>query len=168
MSRIYVVSDTAMTVGTGNVLFALRTAADGVTAGGQLNIRRVEISQSGTTTGEMVRGAISTRDTAGTLTMTSTTPRPISPLGGAASGITGSTAPAGTAARAGTNSSADSGGTYTNIYTVAFHNLNGWIWVPTPEERIEVPPGTVVCVRLLASPTGTTGWNIDVTYEELA
>lgn len=168
MSKIYVVSDNNFTVGTGNVLFALRTAADGVTAGGSIAIRRVEIGQSGTTTAEMVRGAISTRDTAGTLTMTSATPRPISPLGGAASGISGSTAPAGTAARVGTDSSADSGGTYTDIYPFTFHNLNGFLWIPTPEERIEIPPATVCCVRLLASPAGTTGWTIAVTYEELS
>jgi hypothetical protein len=168
MSRIYTVSDNNLTVGTGNVLFALRTAAAGTTAGGNINIRRVEIGQSGTTTAEMVRGHIATRDTAGTLTCTSATPRPISPLGGPASGIAGNTAPAANAATCGTDSSADSGGTYTTIYPFAFHNLNGWLWVPTPEERIEIPPATVVCVQLLASPTGTTGWTISVTYEELA
>lgn len=168
MSRIYTVSDNNLTVGTGNVLFALRTAADGVTAGGNLAIRRIEIGQSGTTTAEMIRAAISTRDTAGTLTMTSATPRALSPLGGPASGISGSTAPAGTAARVGTDSSADSGGTYTDIYPFVFHNLNGYLWVPTPAEVIEVPPATVICVRLLASPTGTSGWTIAVTLEELS
>jgi hypothetical protein len=168
MSRIFVVSDNNLGLGTGNVLFALRTAADALTSGGNIALRRVEISQSGTTTGEMVRGHIATRDTAGTLTMTAQTPRPTSPLGGPASGISGSTAPAGTAARVGTDSSADSGGAYTTIYPFAFHNLNGWLWVPTPEERIEVPPATVVCVQLLATPTGTAGWTISVTYEDLS
>ena len=168
MSKPYVVSDNNFTVGTGNVLFALRTAASIATAGGNIAIRRVEIGQSGTTTAEMIRGHIATRDTAGTLTMTSVTPRAISPLGGPASGISGSTAPAGTAARVGTDSSADSGGTYTTIYPFTFHNLNGWLWVPTPEERIEVPPDTVICVQLLASPTGTTGWTITVTFEDLS
>ena len=168
MSRLYTVSDNNFTLGTGNVLFALRTAADMATAGGHIAIRRIEIGQSGTTTAEMVRAHIATRDTAGTLTMTSVTPRPISPLGGPASGISGSTAPAGTAARVGTDSSADSGGTYTTIHPFTFHNLNGWLYIPTPEERIEVPPATVVCVQFLAAPTGTTGWTIAVTYEELA
>jgi hypothetical protein len=168
MSRIFTVSDNNLTVGTGNVLFALRTAADALTSGGNIALRRIEIGQSGTTTAEMVRGHIATRDTAGTLTMTSATPRPISPLGGPASGITGSTAPAGTAARVGTDSSADSGGTYVTIFPFTFHNLNGWLWVPTPEERIEIPPATVACVQLLASPTGTTGWTISVTFEELS
>ena len=168
MSRMYVVSDSALTLGTGNVLFALRTAADALTAGGNIALRRIEVGQSGTTTGEMCRIEIATRDTAGTLTMTSQTPRAISPLGGPASGISGSTAPAGTAARVGTDSSADSGGAYTTIYPAAFHNLNGWLWVPTPEERIEVPPATVAVVRFAAAPTGTTGWHIAVTWEELS
>lgn len=167
MSRMYCVSDNNLTVGTGNVLFALRTAADAVTAGGNIAIRRVEIGQSGTTTAEMVRGHIATRDTAGTLTMTSATPRPISPAGGPASGITGSTAPAGTAAKVGTDSSADSGGAYVTLRPFTFHNLNGYLWVPTPSEVIEVPPATVIVVQLLASPTGTTGWTIAVDFEEL-
>src|SRR5688572_26840990 len=168
MSRLYTVSDNNFTVGTGNVLFALRTAAAISTAGGNIALRRIEIGQSGTTTAEMVRGHIATRDTAGTLTMTSVTPRPTSPLGGPASGIAGNTAPAGNAATVGTDSSADSGGTYTTIMPFTFHNLNGWLWVPTPEERIEVPPATVVCVQLLAAPTGTTGWTISVVFDELS
>jgi hypothetical protein len=168
MSKVYVVNDTAFTVGTGNVFFALRTAAAATTAGGVIALRRVEITQHGTTTAEMCQAAISSRDTAGTLTMTSATPRALSPVGGPASGITGSTAPAGNAATCGTDSSADSGGTYTNLYIAAFHNLNGWLWVPTPEERIEVPAASVITVRLLATPTGTTGWNISVTFEELS
>lgn len=168
MSRVYNVSDNNLTVGTGNVLFAVRTAADALTAGGNLAIRRIEIGQSGTTTAEMVRGHLATRDTAGTLTMTSVTPRSVSPLGGPASGITGSTAPAGTAARVGTDSSADSGGTYVTIRPFTFHNLNGYLWVPTPQEVIEVPPATVFVVQLLASPTGTTGWTISVDFEELS
>lgn len=168
MSRIYTVSDNNLTVGTGNVLFAVRTAAAATTSGGNIAIRRIEIGQTGTTTAEMVRGHLATRDTAGTLTMTSATPRPLSPLGGPASGIAGSTAPNANAATCGTDSSADSGGTYTTIYPFAFHNLNGWLYVPTPVEAIEVPPATVFCVQLLASPTGTTGWNISVVYEELS
>lgn len=167
MGRIYCVSDNNFTVGTGNVFVAFRTAADGVTAGGRIAIRRFEIGQSGTTTAEMIRGEVFTRDTAGTLTMTSATPRAITPAGGPASALSGNTAPAGGAARIGTDSSADSGGTYTSILPFTFHNLNGYLNVPTPEDRIVIPPATVAGIRLLASPTGTTGWTVIMIYEEL-
>lgn len=156
-----------MSLGTGYVLAAIRTAADAVTAGGRLQIRRVEISQNATATGALVRGEIFTRDTAGTLTMTSATPNATDPLGGPSSAISGSTAPAGTAARCGVNSSADSGGTYTQRRAFNFHNLNGYLWIPTPEEKMEVPPATVWGVRFIAAPGTTTGWTISIDFEEL-
>lgn len=167
MGRIYSVSGENLTLGTGNVLMAIRTAADAVTAGGMLALRRIEIFQNGTTTAQQIRGEIFTRDTAGTLTMTSATPNALEPLGGPASAITGSTAPAGTAAKVGINSSADSGGTYTQRLPFNFNNLNGWLWIPVPDERIIIPPATVAGIRLLASPTTTTGWGFSCTFEEM-
>lgn len=154
------------TLGTGNVLIALRTAADALTAAGLIEILRLEITQSGSTTSAMIRGEKFTRDTAGTLTMTAVTPSNMV-QGGAAGGLTGNTAPAGGAGRIGGNSSADSGGTYTQRRPFAFNNLNGYLWVPTPEERLIVPPATVWGVRLLATPGTTTGWNIALDYREL-
>ena len=155
----------AMSLGTGNVLAALQTAAANAAAA-RVTIQRVEISQSGSTTSAQIRGAFSTRDTAGTLTMTSTTPVNVRPLAGPASGLAGNTAPAGGAGRSGTNSSADSGGTYTNHHVFNFNNLNGYLWVPTPEEQIVIPASTLWCVRLLASPATTTGWAIAVVLLE--
>lgn len=154
-----------MTVGTGVVLAALNTPAAG-TAGARVRPLRVEISQSGSTTSAMIRGAFSTRDTAGTLTTTSTAPAAIQPIGGQASGFAGNTSVIGATGRSGTNSSADSGGTYVNLHVFNFNNLNGYLWVPTPEERIVVPASTVFCVRLLASPGTTTGWTVVVVLDE--
>ena len=165
MGKITTLSAENMSLGTGNVLAAFRTAAAGSLAA-LVEVRRVEISQNGSTTSAQIRGAFSTRDTAGTLTLTSTTPKNISPLGGSASGLSGNTAPAGGDGRSGTNSSADSGGTYTDHYPFNFNNLNGYLWVPTPDERIFVPASTVWCVRLLASPGTTTGWTICITLCE--
>lgn len=161
-----VLFDENMSLGTGNVLAALRTAATG-SLGAMIELLRIEIGQSGTTTSAQIRAAFSTRDTAGTLTMTSTTPRTVTPLGGPASGLSGNTAPAGGDGRSGTNSSADSGGTYTNHRTVNFNNLNGYLWVSTPRDRIMIPASTVWCVRLLASPTTTTGWTISIDMAEM-
>lgn len=165
--RRYTVLGSNMTLGTGVVLLAFRTAADAVTAGGLIQINRIEIGQNGTETSDMIRGELVTRDTAGTLTMTSVTPQPIAPLGGPASALSGNTAPAGGAARIGINSSADSGGTYTVRRAFDFNNLNGYLWVGTPEDRIWVPPATVFGIRFAASPTSATGWTISVDFEEL-
>jgi len=166
MGRMYSVGGENLTLSTGSVLIALQTAAT-VSAGANILIHRVEISQSGTTTAAQLRAAFSTRDTAGTLTTTSVTPTNISPLGGPASGLSGNTSVIGGTARIGINSSADSGGTYTNHRVFNFNNLNGYLWVPTPMECIDIPPLTVWCVRFLTAPGTTTGWTIQVEYEEL-
>lgn len=166
MGKITVLGAEEFDLGTGNVLAAFRTAAASALAG-IVKIKRIEIFQNGTTTLEMIRGEVATRDTAGTLTLTSTTPAYIGLLGGAASGLSGNTAPAGGDGRSGTNSSADSGGTYTSKLPFNFTNLTGYLWKPAPDEEILVPPSTVCVVRLLATPTSALDWGIQLVLEEL-
>jgi len=165
MGRVFNVVGENLSLGTGSVLVALQTNS-GVNAAAFLKILRAEVTQSGSSTSAQVRLLFSTRDTGGTLTMTAVTPANTS-LGGPASGLTGNTAPAGAVARIGINSSADSGGTYTNHFANAPNQLNGYLYLPVPEERIIIPPSTVWCVRFAAAPTNTAGWNILLTYEEL-
>lgn len=153
-----------MTLSTGSVLAAFQTAASG-SAAANIRISRMEITQSGSTTLAMIRGAISKRDTAGTLTTTSTTPV-ANPVGGAASGLAGNSSVIGAVARSGTASSADSGGAYTDQRAFNFANLNGYLWKPDPDEELWVPPSTVLVVRLLAAPGTLTGWTICIDLEE--
>jgi hypothetical protein len=167
MGRIFTAIGENMSLGTGYVLAALQTAS-GVNPASCLAIRRIEIGQSGSIVSAMIRAALSTRDTNGTLTTTAVTPAPLSPVTGAASGLTGNTSVIGGAGRIGINSSADTGGTYANHYVANFNNLSGWLYVPTPEELIKITPSVVWCVRLLAAPTTVTGWTISVTFEELS
>lgn len=167
MGRLFNVNGENLSLGTGNVLLAFRTAADAVTAGGLIALRRLEIFQNATATGAQCRGELFTRDTAGTLTCTSVTPDPISIVGGPISALVGNTAPAGGAARIGINSSADSGGTYSQIMPFNFNNINGYLWVPVPEERIMIPPATVAGFRFTAAPGTTTGWGFMLTFEEI-
>lgn len=154
-----------LTLGTGNVLAALRTAAANA-LGARISVKRLEISQNGSTTLALIRGELATRDTAGTLTMTSLAPTAIRPVAGPASGFTGNTAPAGGDARSGINSSADSGGAYTSLFPFNFANTAGYLYKPAPEEEIIVPPSTVFIVRLLATPATTTGWTFTLVIDE--
>lgn len=163
--RITVLKGENLTLGTGNVLAALQTAAAG-SAGAKIRIKRLEISQSGSTTLAMIRGELATRDTAGTLTMTNLAPTNLKPVGGPASGFSGNTAPAGGTGRSGINSSADSGGTYTSLFPFNFPNTAGYLYKPAPDEEIEVPPSTLFVVRLLATPGTTTGWSFTLVIEE--
>jgi hypothetical protein len=145
------------TLSTGSVLLALQTAAAG-SAAARVAVKRLEISQSGTTTLAMIRGEIATRDTAGTLTTTSLAPTAIRPIGGQASGLAGNTSVIGGAGRSGVTSSADSGGTYTSIYPFNFPNTAGYLFKPDPDEEIIVPASTVFVVRFVAAPGTLTGW----------
>lgn len=163
--KITVLKDENMTLGTGNVLAVFRTAAAG-SAAARVRIKRLEISQSGSSTLAQIRGEIATRDTAGTLTTTATSPVRTNPVGGAASGLSGNTAPVGAAGRSGTDSSADSGGTYTSILPFNFANTAGYLFKPDPEEEVEIPADTVCAIRLLATPATTTGWTVMVVLAE--
>lgn len=167
MGKITVLGAENGTVGTGAVLAAFQTAATGTNAARDVFVKRVEISQSGSTTLAMIRGDFATRNTSGTFTTTATAPVVVRPLGGGASGFTGSTAPAGGTARSGTFSSADSGGTYTSTgHVFNFANTAGYLWKPDPSEEIWVPPSTLFVVRLLTAPGTTTGWTVAVWLDE--
>lgn len=163
--RVYTVAGENLTLGTGNVLLALRTAA-ALAAGSILMIKRIEIFQNATATGAQVRAETATRDTAGTLTLTSVTPSNVS-YGGPASGLAGNVAPVGASARIGINSSADSGGTYTQRRPFNFNNLNGYLWIPTPDEQIVISADQTFILRFTAAPGTTTGWGFALEYQEI-
>lgn len=166
MGRITELVGENLTLTTGTLaIIAFRTAAI-TAAAGLVELLRLEISQRGTTTLAMIGGEIATRDTAGTLTMTSKAPTNIRPLGGPASGLAGNTAPAGGDGRSGINASVDSGGTYTQIHPFAFPNTAGYLWKPDPREQILIPPSTVFAVRFLAAPATLTGWTIVAVLDE--
>jgi len=165
MGRVYTVIGENLTLGTGSVLVALQSAAT-VSAGAIIRPLRVEVSQNGTLTSNNVRLLFSTRDTAGTLTTTSVTATN-NVLGGPASGLSGNTSVIGGTARIGINSSADSGGAYTNHWAFAPNVLSGYLYLPVPEERITIPASTVWCARFAAAPGTTTGWAITFVYEEI-
>ncbi len=165
MGRITVLKGENLTVGTGNVLAVLSTPTAG-TAGARVKVKRLEISQSGSTTLAQIRGEFFTRDNAGTLTTTSLSSMPIKPIGAAAGAFTGNTSVIGGVSRSGINSSADSGGTYTQIYPFNFANTAGYLYKPAPDEEIEVAASTFFGVRFLAAPGTTTGWTFTLTLEE--
>jgi hypothetical protein len=165
--RVTLLSGENLTITTAvNVLAALQTAAAGANLGQNVSIRRLEVWQTGTTTLGMVRGEIATRTTAGTLTATSKTPSVVGPVGGAVSGFTGNTAPAGGTARSGINATVDSGGTYTQVMPFGFANTSGYLFKPDPEEEIWFQPSTLFVVRFLADPSALTGWGFNLWLRE--
>ena len=145
-------------------LVIVHAAAAWGTAGCLLEVVRCTISQNETETSQQL-GAIIGRKVTAFGTYTSTTPTPHF-LGAAASAIAGGTA--GAAATAGTDASAEGAGAVTTVHTEGFNNLNGFLWVPTPEERLFVGPDQAVVLKIRGTPATLTGWNATLTYIEHA
>ena len=164
MPQRYTVVMENQTIVADATLVIVHAASAWGTAGCLLEIARCTISQNETETSQQL-GAILARKVTAFGTYTSTTPTPHI-IGAAASGIAGGTA--GAAATAGTDASAEGGGATTTIHAEGFNNLNGYLWVPTPDETIWLGPDQAFVLKLRGTPGTLTGWNATVTYIEHA
>jgi tripartite-type tricarboxylate transporter receptor subunit TctC len=163
MSSPYIVTMANQTVITDSEMITIRAATAYSSRASMLSIIRMTCSQSGTTTSQQL--AVRWGLKASTFgTFTSTTPAPTM-IGAVASAITGSTTNA--ASSSGTDSSANGAGTLTVLGQEGFNNLNGWLWVPTPDERVIVGPDLTFVLQLQGTPTTLTGWNATLTFLEL-
>lgn len=161
--HVYSVSMSDQTIVANATLVIVRAAAAIGTRASLLRVLRAWASQHGTATPQNL-GILIGQKASAFGTYTSATPAP-HVVGGAASDIAGGTA--GAAATAGTDASAEGAGTVTTIVHDAFNNLNGWLWVPTPEERILVPPDVAVILKIVGTPTTLTNWDAGITFEEV-
>ncbi len=141
----------------------INTAAAG-SAASNIEVKRVEITQNNQTALAMCRISFATQ-TGTTTTGTSTSPVTVRPLGGAASGLAGNTNVSGGTGRSGTNLSVNTTPGYTKHHYADFANLNGYIWVPTPETQIWIPPSTMWGIVFEADPT-LAGWTVSVWLDE--
>lgn len=163
MSQVYVVTMENVTIVADATLVIVHAAAAWASRGSLLEVLRVTVSQNETETSQQL-GVICAQKASAFGTYTATTPAPLA-LGTVASAIAGGTA--GAAATAGTNASAEGAGTVTTSWAEGFNNLNGYLWVPTPEERVIIGPDLAFIVKLRGTPTTLTGWNATLTFAEL-
>lgn len=161
MRGVYEVVGSNITVANAAVTLAFINPA--TTVG--IRILRVAISQAANATSAQQRVDFITKVTAFP-TLTAATPRKTS-LIDAASVITGGTA--GAAGTAGINASAQGAGTEIIIKSDSFNVLNGYLWVPTPNEVIELNAGAAsgFGMQFPAAPATLTGWNWGVLFQEL-
>jgi len=162
MAYGYTIVMDQQTVVADESLICLRAATAWSSRASMLSVIECRVSQSGTSTSQELGIKIAQKASAFG-TFTSTTPSPLV-VGGAASGITGSTSVA--AASAGTDGSAEGAGAVTDIIVDSFNNLNGWLYVPVPEARITVGPDLAIVVKLIGTPTTLTGWSATLTFLE--
>ena len=160
----YTITMENQTIVADATLIIVRAATALASRGSILEVLRINVSQQGTTTAQQL-GIILAQKASAFGTYTSTTPAP-KVITGVASGITGSTS--GAAASAGTDASAEGAGAVTTNKAEGFNNLSGYLWVPTPEERIIVATDVAFIVKLRGTPTTLTGWNAYLEYREIA
>lgn len=163
MEQAYNIVMNNQTIIADSELVTLRAATAYASRGSLLQILRISVSQYGTSTSQQLGIRWGLKASAFG-TFTAATPAPLA-IGTVASAIAGSTSNA--AASAGVDASANGGGTLTVVGVDAFNNLNGFLWVPTPEERIIVGPDLTFLVQLQGTPTTLTGWNACVGFREL-
>lgn len=163
MSSLYNVVMANQTIIADSEMVIIRAATSYSSRASVLRIYRLSCSQSGTSTSQQLAVRWGLKASAFG-TYTSTTPAPTE-IGAVASAIAGSTSNA--ASSSGTDASANGAGTLTVLDQQGFNNLNGFLWVPTPEERILVGPDLTFCFQLQGTPTTLTGWNATVTFEEV-
>lgn len=144
-------------------MVAIHTDSTLATAGSNIRILRAWCSQGTVEVSEQLGIQLCLQASAFG-TFTSTTPTPHF-LGGKVSGIVGGTT--GAEGMAGTDASANAAGTKTPIVVDGFNNLNGWLWVPTPEERIVLPADTAIVLAMIGTAATLTNWYAGITYEEL-
>lgn len=163
MGAVYSVTMQNQTIIANSEMVTIRTASAVGTRASIIKLLRAWCGQIETETSQQLGVMLAVQASAfGTFTSTTPTPHV---AGGNASGIAGGTAQA--AGTSGTDSSANAAGTKTPIIYDGFNNLNGWLWVPTPEERIIVPIDTCIVLAMIGTATTLTGWSAGITYEEM-
>lgn len=160
---VYTVEMQNQTIIASADLVNIHTDSTTATGGSNIVILRAWVSQGATEVSEQLGVQICLQaSTFGTFT--SATPRPHF-IGGRVSGIVGGTS--GAEGTAGVDASTNGAGTKTPIISDAFNNLNGWYWIPTPEERIIVPADTSITLAMIGTATTLTNWYAGITYMEL-
>jgi hypothetical protein len=163
MNQCYSIPMDNATVIASGELITLRAATALSSRASVVEVLRFSVSQRGTSTAQQLGIRWGLKASAFG-TFTSTTPQPLL-MGSVASAITGSTSNA--ASSCGTNASTNGGGTFTAIGVDAFNNLNGFLWVPVPEERIIVSIDQTFLLQLQGTPTTLSGWGAYLVFREL-
>lgn len=140
MGRLYTIKHEAISVAGAITIIQLATPATCIAL-----IHRLEISQSASTTSAQVRTQIVRKSAAATVT--SYTPLEMSPGGNAALSVGGTSATGITASGEGTDTDI--------VFSAVWNALSGYLYLPTPEERIVVPPSSFLGVKFPANPALT-------------
>lgn len=152
---IYTLKNNGVTIAT--AITALQLLAG---TAGPVEVLRASLTQSSSTTSAQTSAGVIRKSAAATVTAavlgtTLLEQNPVSPasnanLGVSATGIT--------ASAEGTNGE--------RTVERGFNVLNGFEWLPTPEERILAPQGGILALYFVSAPPSAT-WFAELTFREL-
>ena len=160
---MYSVTMQNQTIVADATLVIIHTDSTLATGGSNIQIIRAWVGQQASEVSDQLGIILGTKVTAfGTYTSTA----PVGHFaGGRAAGIVGGTA--GAEGTSGTDASAEGAGAVTPIIYDGFNNLNGWLWVPTPEERIILPADTAIVLKIVGTPAALANWSAGITFTEI-
>jgi hypothetical protein len=163
MAKEYSVGGDGLTLANQAVTLVFINPAAAVSP--MLNVLRLWASQQGSATSAQQRIEAETQVTAFP-TLVSATPRHLRRSDTVASLIVGGTA--GAAGTCGINASAEGAGAKTVMFGDNFNVLNGYLWVPTPREVIELAAGDASGFGLFlpAAAATLTNWAVGLIYGE--
>jgi hypothetical protein len=164
MARCYTVSGDNQTVVAAPQLVHINPSAGGAGIPG-FEVLRCWVSQRANATSNQQGVRLGTKITAFP-TLVSATPAKTW-LGDPTANIVGGTT--GAAGQSGINSSANGGGTEIGVVPDNFNVLNGWLWVPTPNETMMFMPGGTSSFfhQFTSTPTTLTAWSFGTVYKEV-
>lgn len=139
--KTYVVTNGGVVISTAITILQIKAGASN-----PLELIRAQISQglSETSTQEQVQ--ILRKSAAATVT--SVTPLLLDPESQAAAAVGGTAATGKTATVEGTDGDV--------LVDDGFNILNGWLWLPVPEERIRVDAGGIIAMKFPVAPASAT------------
>ena len=147
MARVYVTQTARFAVSSSITLLQIVASAS---AG--LEIVRAWASQDSSTSS--VQNHIAILRKTGSATVTACVVTPLSPADAAALATAG-----GSATGEGTDG--------LTLIQDSFNILNGWLYLPVPEERIYVPPGSTIALKFMATPATSASFVAGFVFREI-
>ncbi|HEX4381236.1 MAG TPA: hypothetical protein VH022_14435 [Candidatus Acidoferrum sp.] len=156
---VYTVLHKNIAVSTAITIIQLKAGANNA-----IEIIRASLTQRGSTTSAQEDIALIRKSAAATVTAAIDSP------GSNTSTLVrrdpNQSAPSATLSTSGTGITASAEGTDTEtVLREAFNVLNGWLYLPTPEERIYVPPAGIIGLKFLTAPA-SQNWDAEVVFME--
>lgn len=152
---VYALANNGVTISSAITAIQLKAGANGV-----IELLRASVTQGTSTTSTQFAAAVIRKSAAATVTIavTNTNVKKMNPASPTADASLGTAA---------TGFTASAEGTDTDLSIQRGINiLNGWEWLPTPEERMIVPIAGFCAVKFLTAPPSAT-WYAELIFREL-